>query len=68
MDLAPLVPLSQSELFYEVLQKQGIPSELYIVRGAGHGTREFVQDGTRRAVLAFFNTYLRQGEEETCRN
>lgn len=67
-DLDPLVPVSQSEHFYEALQKKGIPSELYIVRGAGHGTHEFVQDATRKAVLAFFDTYLRQGEEETCRN
>lgn len=58
-DLDPLVPVSQSEHFYEVLQKAGVPSELYIVRGAGHGTREFIQDKTREAVLNFFNKYLR---------
>lgn len=62
-NLDPLVPLSQSENFYELLQKKGVESDLYIVQGAGHGTREFVQEEVRNRVLSFFDSHLKQPQE-----
>ena len=58
-DLDPLVPVSQSENFYELLQKAGVESDLYIVQGAGHGTKEFIQEDVRRTVLGFFDSHLK---------
>lgn len=62
-DLDPLVPVEQSKDFYDLLQKMGIESDLYIVKGAGHGTKEFVQTNIRNEVLKFFDRHLKkQGE------
>ncbi len=58
-DLDPLVPVSQSENFYALLQEKGLESDLYIVQGAGHGTKEFIQEDVRSRVLSFFDRHLK---------
>jgi dipeptidyl aminopeptidase/acylaminoacyl peptidase len=32
-----MVPLEQSESYYEKLQQAGVRSDFYIIEGAGHG-------------------------------
>ena len=56
----PLVPISQSELLYAVLQKAGVPSDFYRLKGAGHATAEFFQDETWRIIVDFLEAKLRQ--------
>lgn len=59
-DQDPLVPISQSDAFYDKLTRKGIPVDYYIVEGAGHGTREFVQPEIRKIVLEFFERNLKE--------
>lgn len=63
-DKDELVPFAQSESFYARLQAAGVPSELVVVKNAGHG---FAPTGgaispTRaqitQMVVEFFNQYL----------
>lgn len=54
-DQDPLVPLQQSQLLYEALQKSGVKSELVIVEGAGHGLG---QPEHMNRVIAFFKSQL----------
>ncbi len=60
-DEDPGVPISQSVQFYERLQKMGVPSQLEIVKGAGHGGKLFDTPEVRATVLAFFERYLKRG-------
>jgi dipeptidyl aminopeptidase/acylaminoacyl peptidase len=46
------VPMNQSELLHEALTKAGVASELYIVKGAGHG--QFRDPAVVEKVRAFF--------------
>ena len=59
-DADPLVPLDQSQRFYDALQKAGIESKLIVFKGEGHG---FVQTANQarfvQESLAFFNQYLK---------
>lgn len=56
-DQDPLVPLSQSRLLHEALEKGGVKSNLYIVKGAGHG---FVPSGDMaRTIVDFFDRNLK---------
>lgn len=48
-----LVPLSQSEIMYETLQKNNVDSEFYIIEGAEHGVDEFYQKEVLEKVAAF---------------
>lgn len=51
-----LVPYTISESFYEKLVSEGFGDkvDLYILQGAGHGTREFFQDETKQVIADFF--------------
>lgn len=59
-----LVPSSVSEDFYRRLVEAGLEgrSELYILKNAGHGTREFFQQSTKSLIVAFFDEHLAGGE------
>lgn len=59
-DEDPLVPLAISEDFYDRLVKAGLEhqTELYVVRGGGHGTRELFQAECKEHILRFLNRYL----------
>lgn len=48
-----VVPIAQSELFYEKLQEQGVDSDFYTVAGAGHGADAFYQEETLALVDQF---------------
>lgn len=50
-----LVPLEQSERYYEKLQEAGVRSALYIIGGAAHGDDLFYQENIYDMVAAFFN-------------
>ena len=53
-----LVPLSQSQVFHDALQKAGVESTLKILEGAGHGFGpKYEADKT---VLEFFDKHLRR--------
>jgi dipeptidyl aminopeptidase/acylaminoacyl peptidase len=36
-DQDPLVPVHQAQLLYDALKEKGVPVQLHIVKGAGHG-------------------------------
>ena len=55
----PGVPLEQSRKLHEALLAAGVPSELHIVEGAGHGGKEFQTEEYRQRVRAFFDKHLR---------
>ena len=55
----PGVPLSQSITFHDALQKAGVKSQFVIVKGAGHGGKEFQSDTVKNSVVAFFNRTLK---------
>lgn len=54
----PGVPLEQSTLFFEELQKSGVEAELVILEGAGHGGKEFAEEAVRDRIIAFFRRHL----------
>ncbi|MCI8556901.1 MAG: alpha/beta hydrolase [Lachnospiraceae bacterium] len=54
----PLVPLEQSRQFYETLKKHGVETELYIIKGAGHGADEFYQDEVLKLVADFLERVM----------
>ena len=51
----PVVPLSQSQRLYEVLQENGVKSEFLILEGASHGDDRFYQDEMVDRILAFLD-------------
>ena len=59
-DQDPLVPYQNSEAFYEKLMEAGLGGQtsLYIIRNAGHGTREFFQPETKQIIANFFEDVL----------
>lgn len=57
-DNDPLVPLAQSEIFREALKKAGVPAELYVVKGGGHGG--FQDPEVDGRVRAFFDRLLKR--------
>ncbi|HEY3415690.1 MAG TPA: alpha/beta hydrolase, partial [Armatimonadota bacterium] len=52
----PVVPVSQSKLFYEVLQNAGVESTLRLLPRAGHGFR--LTQEIRLQIIAFFAKHL----------
>jgi acetyl esterase/lipase len=58
-DKDPLVPLGQSEILHAALTKAGVPSELVVVEGGGHGGNGFDTPDRRSQVEAFFARYLK---------
>ena len=63
-DKDELVPISQSESFYEALKKAGVDAELIRVKNAGHGFPESGTEPSRReimrTVVQFFDKCLRR--------
>lgn len=54
-DKDPIVPLEQSIALNDALQKAGVPTQLYIVKGGGHG---FGDPHAYELAAAFFKQYL----------
>lgn len=52
------VPLSQSQKLHNRLCEAQVPSELVVIKGAGHGGKLFQTEAARRKVLAFFQRTL----------
>lgn len=59
-----LVPLNQSELLHAALGKAGVPSELVVFKGAGHGDAEFrkqlTADANKSRIGDFFDKHLKK--------
>ena len=55
------MPYQISEKFYDRLVEAGLEhqTELYIVKGGGHGTRELFQAECKEHILNFLNRYLK---------
>lgn len=58
-DEDPGVPVEQSMKLYEKQKEIGAPTELFIVKGAGHGGKLFQTDEAKKVVLTFFNKVLK---------
>ena len=60
-DADPAVPCSQSEDFYEKILAAGPHNvaDLYLLKGAGHGTPEFFAPMTQQIALDFLDKYLK---------
>ncbi len=60
-DSDKLVPCQISEEFYQQIVDAGMEdrADLYVLQGAGHGTREFFQDETKELILEFFDKNLK---------
>lgn len=54
-----VVSPSQTDLLYQALQKSGIPSERYLVTGAAHGGKYWVQEPVLKIITDFFDRYLK---------
>ncbi len=55
----PGVPLEQSTKFHEKLKAAGVSSELFIVKGAGHGGKLFLTEECNKVILTFFDKVLK---------
>lgn len=55
-----LVPISQSQVFYDALKKAGVDATFHIVKGQGHGFRD---PETDKMVADFFDKNLRGGKD-----
>lgn len=55
-DKDPQVPLDQSRRLHAKLTETGVPSELIVLPGAGHGGKPFDAPEIRAKVLAFLKT------------
>ena len=55
-DKDELVPLQQSELICEKFKEAGVPCELVVKKGAGHGWSDFKPD--MAAIGDWFDTHL----------
>lgn len=56
-DKDPLVPLTQSEELEAALKAAGVPVELTVVKGGGHG---FWNEELLAQIVAFFDAHLKQ--------
>lgn len=57
-DKDPVVPIGQSRLLLEALQKAGVAAEFKVVEGAGHGGPGFQKPEIEGMVSAFFEKHL----------
>ena len=58
-DKDPGVPVEQSMKLHEKQKEIGAPTELFIVKGAGHGGKLFQTDEAKKVVLTFFDKVLK---------
>src|SRR5262245_40335900 len=59
-DADPLVPLGQSELLHAALKKAGVPSELVVIKGGGHGGAGFATQENQQKIEQFFDKHLKE--------
>ena len=62
-DNDPIVPAeASSEILYQRIEDAGLADrcEFYVVKNAGHGTREFFQDSVKELMLRFWNEHLKK--------
>jgi acetyl esterase/lipase len=59
-DADPLVPLGQSELLHDALKKAGVPSELVVIKGGGHGGAGFSTPENVAKLGQFFDSHLKR--------
>jgi acetyl esterase/lipase len=59
-DADPLVPVGQSEILHEALKKAGVPSELVVIKGGGHGGPGFASAENQQKITAFFEKHLKK--------
>lgn len=57
-DHDPLVPLAQSEILKDALERAGVPVHLEVIKGGGHGGAEFVQPGVVAMMVGFLQEHL----------
>ncbi|MDR1419614.1 MAG: alpha/beta hydrolase [Treponema sp.] len=57
-DRDDLVPIQQSEILYEGLQKAGVDSDFVVIKGAAHGDPLLCQEKVRELVTAFLSEKL----------
>lgn len=65
-DSDPIVPIEgNSEAFWKKLEESGLAAraEYYIIKGGGHGSREFWQDSVKDLIISFFDRYLKKEEQ-----
>jgi len=55
-DADKLVPIQQSESFVARMKEAGVPAELLVKKGAGHGWKDIVKDSP--AIADWFDKYL----------
>ena len=53
------VLLDQSLKIQEVYKSAGLPLDLYVLKGAGHGGKEFFSEENKGRMIAFLNKYLK---------
>lgn len=61
-DNDPIVPREvSSDRLYKKIQEAGLEdrTDYYVVKHAGHGTREFFQDSVKELMIAFFDRHLK---------
>ena len=58
-DKDPGVPISQSERLHKRLLSHGVDSTLHVVKGAGHGGKQFQTPEVRDAIRRFFDKNLK---------
>lgn len=52
------VPAEQSHILHKHCQSTGVPSELHILQGAGHGGPEFADESRYELIKAFLDRHL----------
>ena len=54
------MPLEQSERLHAKLKEAGVPSTLHVIKGAGHGGKEFDTPEVRKWITDFLQECRRQ--------
>ena len=54
----PTVPIQQSRVFYQALQKARVESELIEIPTGGHGAPDFTSPEMKKRILEFFNKHF----------
>lgn len=62
-DKDPLVPHQQSIQLHNALDLSGVKSQLVLLKGVGHGGREFEDSETQQRVWNFFDSTLKPSTE-----
>jgi acetyl esterase/lipase len=60
-DADPIVPAHQAKILHEALKKAGVETQLYLVKGAGHGVGG--RDVNER-IVAFFDKHLKKAAKK----